>query len=164
MGLQYRDIETGETVYANSAARAYELFQNGDYKGTMEKLYEETQTLKMPLRERITLKVLELKEACTNSIYAGFASNSTDHVFGFNEYDQANFGQQFTVVVAGDPSNITWKTKDAGPVEFTVAQFKEVLNEAKNHKESKQRKYWEYEQRVLAAKDEEELKDIKWQD
>lgn len=164
MPLQYKDIETNEVLFANNAARAYTLFKEGIYKDSMEKLYEETVDFSMSLRERKELKILELKEACTAAMYAGFSSSSTEHSFGFNDHDQSNFTQQLARIGAGAKGNVRWKTKDSGPQEFTTEQFLAIITEAAAHKQGKQDLYWDLEELVLAAEKHEEIHAIKWEE
>lgn len=162
MGLQYRDIETREVLYADQAKRTYDLFRQGDFKGTMQSLFKETTTLDMSLRERQELKILELKEACTASIHRGFSSSSTGHTFGFNDRDQDNFSQQLGLIGAGYKGNIRWKTVDAGPQEFTLEQFMGILMEAAFHKNTEQEKYWNLEKEVLESTKTSQVTKVVW--
>lgn len=110
-------------------------------------------------------KILELKEKCTASIYEGFHSSSTGHSFGFNELDQQNFTQQAVMIIAAngnytDP--IQWKTKEGTIETLSVQQFTQLMIEAKNHKETEQRKYWALELEVYTSMTVEEIEAISW--
>lgn len=110
-----------------------------------------------------TMKIEQLKEACTNAIYEGFLSTSLGYVFGFNEVDQANFSQQYLLVISGDNpgGNIKWKSK-SGVVTLTEIQFRTLIKESKEHKLVNQFKYWTLENQVLQAKTNKEIDNIKW--
>lgn len=109
------------------------------------------------------LKIEQLKECCTESIYEGFISLSLGYAFGFNEVDQANFSQQYLLVISGDNpgGNIKWKSK-SGVVTLTEIQFRTLIKESKEHKLKIQFKYWTLENQVLQAKTNQEIDNIVW--
>lgn len=109
-------------------------------------------------------KIEELKQLCSEAVYQGFYSESLEKHFGFNEHDQANFSQQILLLImnSGATQKIEWKTKDAGVVEMSTAEFMELINEAKDHKVSKQARFWELEAQVLDADTKEGITSVEW--
>lgn len=164
MGLQYKDIETNEVLFANEPKHQFDLFKAGSYAGSYTDLYEMTKTVDMPLRERKEIKILELKEQCTAAVTAGFASSTLDHSFGFKQHDQDNFTQQLAAIAAGMKGNVRWKTLDAGTVEFTVEEFLSIIQDGKIHRETQQALYWDLEQQVASAEKANQLHEIKWKE
>lgn len=128
---------------------------------TPSKLYEELLSKEeTSLFDLQQAKINELKDACTNAIYDGFVSGA--YSYGFNAHDQVNFTQQLLVIVAGDTSPISWKTKDDGVVDLTAAEFQQVINDAKAHKLLMQEKFWVLELEVLGAESKEAVDAVKW--
>lgn len=113
------------------------------------------------LTEKRNLKIEELKKACSEAVYAGFAS-TIGHEFGFNEHDQANFTQQMLLILNGNTAPIHWKTKNAGVVTLTLEEFNTVIEDSKNHKITQQQKFWQLEAQAKAAISEAELNLISW--
>lgn len=117
-------------------------------------------------------KITELKNACSNDIFAGFISSvagpdGQNYEFGFNGLDQQNFDQVYLLVVSGDNAGapIDWKTKSHGVIQMDEAQFKTVVMDAKTHKLLNQQQYWQLEADVLAAyeaKDKAAIEAIVW--
>jgi len=108
-------------------------------------------------------KINELKELCTKAIYEGFSS-TTGNEFGFNDLDQANFTQQSILVLINglaDTATLQWKSK-TGVVTLTVAEFKTVITEAKDHKLAQQGKFWQLEGQALAATTKTAIEAVKW--
>jgi hypothetical protein len=108
-------------------------------------------------------KIEQLKELCTEAIYKGFTSASLNKDFGFNDKDQANFSQQYLLVVGGDNkgADINWKTK-TGVAKMTEAQFRTLVMESKDHKMTMQVRYWQKEAVVLAATTAEAIDAVVW--
>lgn len=118
---------------------------------TPDELYEELDK-NADIEKVRAAKINQLKEACTQAIYKGFVSESLGKSFGFNDKDQANFGQKYLLVVSGDNqgANIKWKSL-SGVVDMTEAQFRVLIQESADHKMSNQVRYWQLEAQVLSA-------------
>lgn len=124
--------------------------------------YDKSDKVAMKLEEIKKVRVLKLKEECSNSIYNGFISDSTGHVFGFNDLDQANFTQRMLTIVAGSKGPFSWKAKDVGVISLTKEEFMLVIQEAEAHKLRKQERYWALEKKVLLATSNQEVDQILW--
>lgn len=147
---------------------SYEYFQTKTYEQeslisrlhTPSEKFEIYNTPYADLETLRTLRLLKLKEECTQAIYDGFESQG--HTFGFNEHDQSNFTQQLLLIALGDTSPIQWKTQDAGVQEFTTGEFQQIVDDAKAHKIAQQTKYWTLENELEAATTIEEVNSIVW--
>jgi hypothetical protein len=161
MSLQFKDIATGEVKFVNEAQRLYETYQAGDYKKSMSELYNQMKTLPLGIEELQFFKLQQLKEECSRVIYEGFVAPNT-HIYGFNDLDQANFTQQMLLILQGSPGPFNWKTKDAGVVSHTLAEFQEVIGAAAGHKQVQQTHFWELEQALYQTQSKEEIDRIDW--
>ncbi|UOE58059.1 hypothetical protein [Cytobacillus oceanisediminis] len=111
---------------------------------------------------RREMKINELKEECNLTILNGFLSLNGNS-YGFNYHDQMNFTQQ--KLEMDNDSAITmvaWKSLNNGVVYHTREEFYRVMMDAKSHKNTNIAKYWQLEQRVLAAQSPEEIESITW--
>jgi hypothetical protein len=134
-----------------------------DLTATADQRYNALDITKTDIETVRVAKIAQLKEQCTNSIYAGFASLSLNTDFGFNDKDQDNFGQQYLLVVAGDNAGapIQWKTK-SGVVTMDEAAFRVLVKESKEHKMTNQVKYWTLEAKVLSATTVDDIDKVVW--
>jgi hypothetical protein len=107
-------------------------------------------------------KLEELNEACEQTIIDGFTATN-GHTYQFDYKDQDNIGQQLTLLLL-DPmiDSIQWKTKNAGIVVHTRAEFIALANDANNHKRSNMGKYWTLEAQIKTLTTESEINSIVW--
>lgn len=165
-GWEYDEVQYEKNEYIEFIANT-----SNDLKSESELIYNRIKTSSETYEERKnddslsldelkTLRILKLKEECSNSIYKGFTSGV--NTFGFNETDQVNFTQQLLVVVSGQSSDIQWKSKNNGVVTLSVNEFKQVIVDAEFHKRVQQQKYWSIEKDILDATDKESVKSIVW--
>lgn len=159
------DTGTADWVYAKNAKPVEEQVKElQDSVKTADEKYAELDLTTASLDDIKAAKIAQLKELCSNAIYDGFDS-SIGHSFGFNELDQANFTQQSVLIVLNgltDTDTVQWKTKDAGVVDLTIAQFKTIIGEAKDYKLQQQTKYWGLEAQVNAATTNAEVDAVVW--
>jgi hypothetical protein len=162
----YVDPNTGETWYEaedrplNMHEEIAVLRQNSK---TANEVYAELDKKSVNLETLRAAKIEQLKEACTAAIHEGFKSLSLNKDFSFNDKDQANFSQQYLLVVGGDNkcADISWKTK-TGVAKITEAQFRTLVMESKDHKMTMQVRYWQKEAVVLAATTAEAIDAVVW--
>jgi hypothetical protein len=162
----YVDPNTGETWY-EAEARPLNMHEEiavlrQNNKTPVEK-YAEIDKKGVDLETLRAAKIDQLKAQCTEAIYQGFTSLSLNKDFGFNDKDQANFSQQYLLVVGGDNkgADISWKTK-TGVAKMTEAQFRTLVMESKDHKMTMQVRYWQKEAMVLAATTAEAIDAVVW--
>lgn len=171
--LAKRDAEFQETIKKLQEKKAEEEALREDVKAvketflTADERFKSLDHVNIPLDKLKKFKIAQLKEACTNAIYEGFDSEVTGHAFGFNELDQSNFTQQLLLIVATGGTatyndGIQWKTKSGTVIELEPGEFLSVVGEATVHKKKEQNKYWELEVNTFAAKTNEDVVAIKW--
>ena len=130
-------------------------------------LYQEALDSSSSIEEIREAKINQLKQLCSESVYAGFYSESLGHSFGFNDHDQANISQQLILflmdsIAIANIEYVEWKTLADGVVSLTKNQFMQLVSDAKEHKMSNQKRFWELEHEVLSASSIEEIKSINW--
>lgn len=147
------EIARLQTIITAKTYNADEVFQATDVESTS-------------LDDLKTLKINQLDYLCTNTILAGFKSSAlgAEHVYGFNEQDQANLSGRLTLINADTsyPDTFSWKTTDAGPLAHTKAQFIVVCRDADTHKNNYIAKYWSMKYQVQAVTTKEDVLAIVW--
>ena len=115
------------------------------------------------LEQRKKEKIAELKEACNETILAGFYCSATGHYYGFNQLDRINFTEQYVRLIA-DPNieSVNWETEDAGVITHTRDEFFSVCDAADAHKRANMEQYWKLKADVEAATTIEEVDSIHW--
>lgn len=110
-------------------------------------------------------KIAQLNYLCNQTILGGFSSAALGaaHQYGFDDDDQKNLTGRLAGIAAGtSPLEFLWKTKDAGPLMHTVAQFKQVCADGDAHKDSLIGRYWALKSQVEAAATAAEVDAVAW--
>lgn len=109
-----------------------------------------------------SIKIAFFKKTCEEQIELGFTS-SNGHFYRTNRDDQVNMiGQKDSLVDDPSITYVDWKTEDVGYIRHTKEQWMQVYNEAFAHKKEQLFKYEALKQRVLAAKNQDEVALVKW--
>lgn len=89
-------------------------------------------------------KINLLSATCRSEILSDFTSSAlgAPHQYGFDADDQTNIGGTLGAINAGlCPATFTWRTNDAGALNHSIDQFKQVFADGMTHKQSKIYKY-----------------------
>jgi hypothetical protein len=98
---------------------------------------------------------------CNKEILGGFMSQGYQFIFDYEAQD--NFSQEILSLLL-DPSitEVEWKTEDQGVVTLTKEQFLLVVQDAKTHKLTTLRRYWDVKDRILNAGSVPEVLEQNW--
>jgi hypothetical protein len=110
-------------------------------------------------------KIAQLKSACQQTILAGFTSSclGAAHQYDFDYQAQMNLTAQYTMLMNDSTiTSVMWKTKDAGPLSHTRAQFIQLCKDADNWKWTNVQRYWNLVAQVQAATTEAQINAITW--
>lgn len=116
-------------------------------------------------------KLSELDISCNSTILAGFTSDclGESHEYDFDEEAQRNLTGRLGLVNSFPTLEkyqaFSWKTKDAGPLVHTQAEFRQLCSDADDHKDGLIARYWvlkEQAEAAAAAGDDEALAAIVW--
>lgn len=155
--LEERNIEEGNfLVFSDVPNWFLELRET-----TATQKYNSLNKENTPLEKLKSARLEKLKEEYSEAASKGFTSNGNQ--FSFNEQDQANFTQQLVLIVAGQTTDVQWKTQNAGVQIFTTVEFQEIISDAADHKLVQQNKYWDREVLILAAETNEEVDSVIWE-
>lgn len=116
-------------------------------------------------------KIALLSDSCQSEIMGQFYVEANQHWYGFDREDQMNLDQQQgwlqRKIIKGEVDEATytfsWKTKDAGPLPHTCAQFYHICDAGAIHKYQTIEKFWTLRNKVENAQSENEVKEINWQ-
>lgn len=89
-------------------------------------------------------KIATLSAICRSEILSDFTSSAlgVPHQYGFDTDDQTNIGGIVTAINAGlCPPTRKWRTNDAGALDHTIDQLKQLFADGMAHKSSKLDKY-----------------------
>ena len=108
-------------------------------------------------------RIDELDHLCEQTIMNGFEWNG--YWFSFDKHDQDNFTQMYLILVDNPDLQgpIRWKTENAGIIELTREEFKEVCLAAERHKRGLIERYWVLKNQVLTAGTFEEVSSVRWE-
>ncbi len=96
-------------------------------------------------------KIEEVDRQCTATIHGGFVS-SNGHTYGFDGEDQDNMAQKHTLFMEDvNAPGLPWRTKDAGPIFHTRAEFLALCKEAEIFKFKNIAAYWQLVYQINAA-------------
>lgn len=110
-------------------------------------------------------KIAELNAKCNETILASFTSSAlgVTHTYGFSYEDQQNLASMLSMFNADSTiTTVDWKTKDAGILAHSKAQFLQICKDAQTHKQSNIVKYWTRKGQVESKTTTQEISSIVW--
>jgi hypothetical protein len=110
-------------------------------------------------------KIGELDAKCNETILAGFTSSAlgSAHDYDFDYEAQQNLSGMLSLFNADATiADVTWKTKDAGPLTHTKEQFLQLYKDGFAHKNGHIAHYWTLKAQVQAATTVSAVQEIVW--
>jgi hypothetical protein len=110
-------------------------------------------------------KISELDQTCNQTILSGFTSSALGdpHEYDFDYEAQQNLAGMLSLFNADATiTDVTWKTKDAGPLVHTKEQFLQLYKDGFDFKNSNIGKYWTLKAQVLSAGDKAGVDSVTW--
>lgn len=166
-------VQEGDICIDEDAPRQFQLAITNEDINNMQFIYKyvngqmvlRTDADMFDLVQYKQVKIDLLSATCKSEILSNFTSNAlgTVHSYGFEADDQTNLGGSLGAINASlCPPSFDWRTKDAGSLPHTIAQFKVLFTDGMIHKQTNIYKYWTLKSQVEACTDKVSVDAIVW--